>query len=131
MRFLRIALLVSLALALVAPAVAQAARYHGRAAGNNPNGHGLIGKHRFVTGDSYAVQFRDGQAANTRYRVCEFMRRKRKGCTTSHTGAAGRWSTVTSERVWQPDRPGRIVYRWYGDGHRVASWSVNFEMESE
>ena len=131
MRFLRIALLVSLLLALVVPAAAQAARYHGRAAGNDPDGSGLIGKHRFVTGDSYAVQFRDGQATNTRYRVCAFMHGRRKGCTTSHTGARGRWATVTSDRVWQPDRLGRIVYRWYVDGKRVASWSVNFEVEPE
>jgi hypothetical protein len=131
MRFLRIALLVSLALALVVPAAAQAAQYHGRAAGNNPNGNGLIGKHRFVTGDSYAVQFRDSERSNTRYRVCAFMGGKRKGCTTSHTRGRDRWATVTSDRVWQPDRLGRIVYRWYVDGKRVAAWSVRFEMESE
>jgi len=131
MRTLRIAIVLALALACAAPTAAQAARYHGRAAGNNPNGSGLIGKHRFVSGDSYAVQFRDGQAANTRYRACAFMRGKRKGCTTSHTGGRNRWSTVTSDRIWQPDRVGRIVYRWYVDGKRVASWSVNFEAEPE
>src|SRR5215208_2154221 len=99
MRSIRIALVLSLALALAVPAAAQAARYHGRAAGNDPDGSGLIGKHRFVGGDIYAVQFRDSEAANTRYRVCAFMRGKRKGCTTSHTGARNRWASVSSDRI--------------------------------
>jgi hypothetical protein len=131
MRFLRIALLVSLALALVVPAAAQASHYHGRAAGNNPNGNGLIGKHRFVTGDDYAVQSRDSGAAGTRYRVCAWMRGHRKGCQSARTGRRNHWNTVTSSSIWNPDQPGRITYRWYVDGKRVAAWSVRFETESE
>ena len=39
--------------------------------------------------------------------------------------------TVISGRVWEPDSVGRIVYRWYVGGERVASWSVNFAVEPE
>src|SRR6187549_2825399 len=112
MRFLRIALLASLALALVVPA-AQAAQYHGRAAGNNPNGNGLIGKHRFVTGDDYAVQFRDSGAAGTSYRVCAWMRGHRKGCQSARTGRRNHWNTALASSTWNPDQLGRITYRWY------------------
>jgi len=131
MRTLRIAIVLALALACAAPAAAQAARYHGRAAGNNPNGNGLIPKHTFVGGDDYPVQFRDSEAAGTRYRVCAWLHGRRRACRSGRTGARNRWDTIVASSIWNPDERGRIIYRWYVDGKRVASWSVRFKVEPE
>jgi hypothetical protein len=130
MRFLRTALLVSLALALVVPAAAQAARYHGRAAGNDPDGSGLIPKHDFVDGDDFPVQFRDSDSARTRYRVCAFVGGKRQGCHGGRTGRRNHWDTIVASSISNPGE-GDTIYRWYVSGTRVASWSVKFGVEPE
>jgi hypothetical protein len=130
MRTLRIAFLMALVVACVVPAAAQASRYHGRAAGNTPSG-GLAGRHVFFGGDDYAVQFRNSRGANTRYRVCAWMRGHRKGCQSARTGRRNHWNTVLASSIWNPDQLGRITYRWYVHGKRVAAWSVRFEAESE
>ena len=129
MRTLRIALVVALALVCVVPAAAHAARYHGRAAGNDPDGSGLIPKHSFGGGDDFPVQLRDSEGSNTRYRVCAWVSGERQGCRGGRTGRRNHWDTIVASSISQPAR--RIVYRWYVDGKRVASWSVRFNVEPE
>jgi hypothetical protein len=131
MRTLRITIVLALALACVVPAAAQAARYHGRAAGNDPDGSGLIPKHTFVGGDDFPVQFRDSRAAGTRYRVCAWVHGKRQGCRGGRTGRRNHWDTIVASSIAYPGAGGKTIYRWYVNGERVASWSVRFNVEPE
>jgi hypothetical protein len=131
MRTLRIALVLALTLACAAPAAARASRYHGRAAGNSHTGNGLVPSHHFVGGDDYPVQFRDSKASTTAYKVCAWMHGRRKACRLGTTGPRNRWDTIVASSIWNPDRVGKVVYRWYVDSKRVASWSVDFGVEPE
>lgn len=117
-------------LALAAPAAAHAARYHGRAAGNSHTGPGLVPSHHFGGGDTWPVQFRDSDGSRTRYRVCAWMHGQRKGCASGRTGRRNRWHTIVSSEIWDPSQRSKIIYRWYVDGARVASWSVTFGAEN-
>ena len=56
-----------------------------------------------------------------------------RGCTATaraarsgRSGRRNRWDTVVSSSIWDLGRIGRIIYRWYVDGERVAAWSVRF-----
>src|SRR3954464_3122760 len=131
MRTIRIALVLALALVCVVPAAANAARYYGRAAGNDPDGSGLIPKHSFVGGDDFPVQSPDREGSTPRSPVCPWVHGKRQGCRGGRTGRRNHWSTIVASSIAYPGAGGKTIYRWYLNGERDASWSVHFNVEPE
>ena len=111
---------------LAAPLSADGAarRFHGRALGNSPSG-GLVPKHRFPVGAGYGLAFRDRRGANTDYRLCASMKGRRLGCKRGQTGRRGRDDIIDSYQVFNgPDQTGKLIWRWYVGGQRVARWDV-------
>jgi hypothetical protein len=118
---------ILVAVVLAVPATASAApRFQGKAVGNSA--HGTTSKHHFVVGDGYSIQFRDNQAANTRYRVCAIMNGRLKRCAIGRTGAAGAWARRYSGFIYNPQQLGRLKWRWQVDGKTVATWTVSIGM---
>jgi hypothetical protein len=114
----------ALVLALVLPATASAARFHGRAVGNSPTGNGVVPKHSFPVGAGYGLYFRDREQANTTYRVCAAFRGKFRGCASGRTARAGKDAIKASYDVFSPRSTGTLMWRWSVDGKTVARWKV-------
>jgi hypothetical protein len=115
------------AVVFAVPATASAApRFQGKAVGNSA--HGTTSKHNFFIGDGYSLQFRDNQAANTRYRVCAIMNGRLKRCAIGRTGAAGTWAKRYSGFIYNPRELGRLKWRWQVGGKTVATWTVRIHM---
>ena len=114
--------LAAVAIALVPASASAAPRFQGKAVGGSA--HGPTSKHHFVVGDGYTLEFRDTMAANTRYRVCAIFNGRLRNCAIGRTGAAGAWHRRASYYVYNPQRTGRLKWRWQVDGKTVAACVV-------
>lgn len=103
---------------------AQAAtpRFQGKAVGNSASGR--VAKKSFPIGAGYGLYFRDNRRSSTRYRLCAMFNGSTQRCATGRTGSRGKDSIKSSPLIFNPQRTGRLEWRWTVGGRFAASWTV-------
>ncbi|MDQ3630946.1 MAG: hypothetical protein M3417_06695 [Actinomycetota bacterium] len=109
---------------LVEGPAAQAAtpRFQGKAVGNSASG--LVAKKSFPIGAGYGLYFRDNRRSSTRYRLCAVFNGSTQRCVIGRTGARGKDSIKGSPSIFNPQRTGRLQWRWTVGDRLAASWTV-------
>lgn len=116
---------VALASLTLAAASSQAAtpRFQAKAVGNSLSGR--VTKKAFPIGAGYGLYFRDNRRSSTRYTLCAVFRGVTRRCVTGKTRRRGAYAIKGSVSIFNPQRTGRLVWRWKVAGRPAASWAVN------
>jgi hypothetical protein len=84
--------------------------------------------HRFTSGSSPVVRFKDRKASHTAYRVCVRDNIGRR-CWHRTTGSAGRWHAAM--QYYAARAYGKHVVRWYVHDKQVARWIFQLHTEGD
>lgn len=116
---------IIIALLCVAAPAASAAppRFQGKAVGNSADG-GRVAKKSFPIGAGYGLYFRDNRRSRTPYRLCAIFNGATQKCVSGRTGTRGKDSIKNSPLIFNPQRTGRLEWRWTVNGRFAASWTV-------
>lgn len=117
-----VAAVASVALVGGPAAHAVSTRFQGKAVGNSASGR--VAKKSFPVGAGYGLYFRDNRRSSTRYRLCAVFNGSVQQCTTGRTGLRGTDSIKSSPLIFNPQRTGRLEWRWTVGGRFAASWTV-------